>query len=68
MVFEPMVSRYQCVVLIDFSIPLFPVEVLAVANADPADNSTGGDLCLLFPLVNVVDNFVADIMGNPLTV
>lgn len=68
MVLEPMVTWYQYVVLIEFFIPLLPVEVLALANADLADDSTRGDLCFLFPPVNVVDHFVADIMGKPLAV
>lgn len=65
MVFKPVVSRDLRVVLIDFAVPLFPVEVLALADSNPANDSVGGNFRFMFPVTDVVDDFVADVMGNP---
>lgn len=66
MLLEPMVARNLGVVFVDFAVPLLPVVVFALANPDPANDSAGRDFCFLFPVRDIVDDFVADVMGNPL--
>ena len=54
------------VVFVDFSVRLLPVKVFALADPDPVHDSAGRDFCFLFPVSDVVNDFVANVMGNPL--
>ena len=65
-VLKPMIPRHLGIVFIDFSVTLLPVKVFTVADPDPADDLPRRDFCFLLPVANIVDDFVADVMGNPL--
>jgi hypothetical protein len=52
-------------VLVDFAVALFPVVELAGTQADPAEEAAGGDLGLVGPGVDEVDELVAGIVRNP---
>lgn len=65
-VLKPMIAGNLCIVFVDFAVTLFPVKVFALADSDPANNAAGRDFRFLFPVANVVDDFVANVMGNPL--
>jgi hypothetical protein len=62
------VAGYPCVVLVDFSVSVFPVVELAGGNAQPADESAGGQFGLLRPAVDEVDDLVTVVVGGPLSV
>jgi len=51
--------------LVDFAVALFPVVELAGAQTDPAEKTAGRDLALVAPGPNEIDEFVADVVGNP---
>lgn len=65
---QPVVSRNQRVVFVRFPIAFLPVKKLAGRDTDPADNATGSNFCFFFPVPDVVDDFVANVVGNPLSV
>ncbi len=51
-VFKPMVTSHRRIVFVDLAVTLLPVKAFALA--DPV------------PVANVVDDKVANVMGNPL--
>jgi hypothetical protein len=55
-------------VFIDFAVAGDPVVELAGGDAQPADESAGGQLGLASPAVDKVDDLVAMIVGGPLAV
>jgi len=63
---EPMIAWHLGVVFVDFAVTLLPVEIFALADPDPANDSAGRNFCLLFPVSDVVNDLVANVMGNPL--
>ena len=63
-----MVARHLGVVLIDFSVTVFPVMEFRACYTDPLNNRVSRDIGSLRPLIDVVDNGVADIVGNPFAV
>jgi hypothetical protein len=65
-VFKPMIARNLGVVFVDFAVALLPVKVFALADPDPANDATGRDFRFLFPVADVVNDFIANVMGNPL--
>src|SRR5260370_9243848 len=67
-VFEPPVPRDLAVVLVDLSVAVLPVMELAGAQSQPAQQSSGGQLGMLGPVVHVVDDLVAGVVGNPRSV
>ncbi len=64
-VFEPEVPRHLAVVLVDFSVSLLPVKILALRNADPLDDLGRRNLGPLGPVVGVVDDGVSRVVGSP---
>lgn len=65
---QPVVARDQGVVLVCFSKSLFPVKVLAGCDSYPGNKRLGSDASFVFPSSDVVDDFIADVVGNPLSV
>lgn len=65
---KPVVTRNPSVVLVDFAITLLPVEVFAGADPDPANDLAGWDFGFLFPGSDIVDDGIADVVGNPLSI
>jgi hypothetical protein len=62
---EPPIARNQIVVLIDLAVTLFPVVKLAGAQAKPLEKLTRRELRPVRPAVDVVDDFITCVMGNP---
>jgi hypothetical protein len=52
-------------VLVDFAVALFPVIKLAAAQLDPGAEAADGDLGLVAPGADEIDEFIPDIVGNP---
>jgi hypothetical protein len=55
-------------VLVDFAVAFLPVVELAGAQLDPAEEAAVGDLGLVAPAADEVNEIVADLMGNPASV
>jgi hypothetical protein len=64
-VFEPPVAGNLTIVLVDLAVAVFPVVELAGAQTNPPQQSAGGKLGALGPVVDVVDDLVAGVVGNP---
>jgi len=64
-IFQPPVARHQRVVFVDFSITFFPVVKLAATDAQPVDDRARRNLGSLRPVVDVIDDLVPRVVGNP---
>jgi hypothetical protein len=64
---EPVVARHPGVVFVDLAEALFPVVEFAGADADPGQEAIDGDLRLVAPGPDEIDELVAGIVGNPAT-
>jgi hypothetical protein len=62
-----MVARHPGIVLVDLTVAFLPVVELAGAQLDPAEETAGGDLGLVAPGADEVDELIARIVGNPAT-
>ena len=60
-----MVSGYLGVVFIRFAITTSPLVERTAVDLGPAQQLAQGDLGLFRPRTNGVNNFIANIMGNP---
>jgi len=65
---QPVISRDPCVVFVDFAVPLFPVIEFPGLNADPGDDLFCGNRGAFLPVSDVVDDVIADIVGNPASI
>lgn len=63
---EPVIARHPGVVFVDFAEAMFPEVELAGADADPAEEARLGDVALLGPGADEIDEVVADVVGDPL--
>ncbi len=63
--FEPPVAWDLAVVLVGLAVATFPIMELARAEPQPAQQTFGGQFRALRPVVDVVDDFVARVVGNP---
>ena len=63
--FKPPVARDLAVVLVGLAVATFPIMELARAEPQPAQQTFGGQFRALRPVVEVVDDFVARVVGNP---
>jgi hypothetical protein len=50
---------------VDFAEALLPVVEFARADADPGKEATDGNVRLVAPVADEVDELVAGVMGNP---
>ena len=50
---------------VDFTEAFFPIVKLAGAQADPTEKAAGGDLGLIGPGADEINEVVAGIVGNP---
>ena len=64
-VFKPMISWDLRVVLVRFTVALLPVVELTRMDSKPFHDQAFTDLALFIPIPDIVDDFVANIMGNP---
>ncbi len=62
---EPVVARHPGVVLVDLAEAVLPVVELAGADADPGEEATDGDVRLVAPVADEIDDGVAGVVGNP---
>jgi hypothetical protein len=65
---EPVVAWYPGIVLVDFAVTFLPVVELAGAQLDPVEEAAVGDLGLIAPAADEVDELVAALVGNPASV
>ena len=65
---QPMISWNPAVVLVDLTVALLPVVELSGLDADPANDMLGGNLGFVLPVAYVIDDDVADFVGNPASV
>jgi hypothetical protein len=64
-IIKPPVTGCFSVVCVGFSVPFFPLVELGFTDADPEDESCNRDACPFVPVVDVIDNGIAGIVGNP---
>jgi hypothetical protein len=62
---QPVIARHQAVVFIRLAIALAPVVELAAADAQPGDQRLVRQFRSRVPVANVVDDFIARVVGNP---
>jgi hypothetical protein len=62
---EPVVAGHPGVVLVDLAEALFPVMELAGADADPGEEATDGEVRLVAPGADEIDDGVAGVVGDP---
>jgi hypothetical protein len=65
---EPVIARNPGVVFIDLAETLDPVVVLAGADADPGQKVRRGNVALVGPGADEIDDLVAGVMGDPAAV
>ena len=65
-VVEPVIAWDPGVVFVDFAETLLPVVELAGTDADPAEEARRGDVALLGPGADEIDEAITDVMGDPL--
>jgi hypothetical protein len=64
-VFEPPVAGDQRVVLVGPAVAAAPVVELAGGDTQPGDEPVGRDFGACRPVGDVIDDGVADVVGNP---
>lgn len=64
-IFEPVIAWDFCVVLVHLAVPLLPGLKLTGGNTEPADQGLGRQFGFVGPVVDVIDDLVADIVGRP---
>src|SRR5207302_1943164 len=62
---EPMIARHPGIVLIDLTEAVPPVVELTLTDADPGDEAGDGDVGLVRPGADEIDDLIAGIVGNP---
>jgi hypothetical protein len=62
---EPVVAGHPGVVLVDLAEAVLPVVELAGADADPGEETTGGNVRLVAPGTDEIDDGVTGIVGDP---
>ena len=65
---EPMIARHPSVVFVDLAEACDPVLVLAAADADPGHEVRDGDVGLVRPGADEIDDRVARVVGHPAAV
>jgi hypothetical protein len=65
---EPVVAGDLAVVLIRFPVPLAPLVERSLGNGEPLEELFDGDFSLGLPVMDVVDQAVACVRGNPASV
>ena len=62
---EPVVAGDEGVVLVGLAEPVFPVVELAGGDAEPGEEATSGEVRLVAPVADKVDELVAGVVGHP---
>jgi len=63
--FQPMIAGHQAIVFVCLAVTLFPSVKFTQADADPLHQSLGRQFGASFPVLDVINDFVPGIMGNP---
>ena len=64
-IFEPPIAWDLAVVLVDFAVTVLPVVELTCAQAEPTQELTGWKLRAVGPMLDVVDDLITHVVGNP---
>jgi hypothetical protein len=64
-IFQPEIPGSLAVVFIDAAIAFFPAVEFAAGDPNPADKAGLGQFGTPGPMLNKINNCIADIMGNP---
>jgi len=64
-VFKPEVSWNPAVMFVDFAISTLPVVKLAGNDPKPDNKDNGSDSGFIGPVINEINNGIADVVGNP---
>jgi hypothetical protein len=64
-IFEPEISRDRTVVFVDFAVAFLPVEELAATDAQPSHDLLSGDFASLIPVIDVINDLITSVVGNP---
>src|SRR5437588_301695 len=62
---EPMVAWHPGVVFVDFAKAQLPIVEFAGSDADPGEEAARGDVRLVGPRADEVNDLIAGVMGNP---
>jgi hypothetical protein len=60
-----MVARHPSVVLVNLAEAMDPVVVFAGGDADPGEEATDGNVRLVAPDADEIDELIAGVVGNP---
>src|SRR5690554_1855811 len=66
-ILDPPVARDLPVVRVGLAVTMFPVVILAGRQADPAEQLADSDLRPFSPILDVINDLVSCIRGNPAT-
>ncbi len=64
-VLEPMIARDPAVVFVHFAVTLLPTVKGAFWHAHPAEDAMGRDVGPDLPMLHVIDDAIAYVVGNP---
>jgi len=64
-ILQPVVARDPAVVFVDLSIPLSPAVKRPLRYAQPSEDSVARNLCAVLPVVDVIDEGISRLVGNP---
>ena len=64
-VFQPMVPGDPAIVFVHLSVSLLPAVKGAFWYAHPAEDTPGCDLGTILPMMNIIDDAIAYVVGNP---
>ncbi len=64
-VFEPMVPGDPAIVFVDLSVTLLPTVKGAFWHTHPTEDAVGGNLGSILPMMNIIDDAIAYVVGNP---
>lgn len=64
-VLKPAVAGHVGVVFVGQAVAAPPVMKLAGGQAQPGEESRGGDLGTIGPVADIIDELIADVVGNP---
>ena len=64
-IFQPPVARHLAVVLVELAVAAFPIVKLARAQFQPAQQAFGRQFSAIRPALDIIDNLVASVVGNP---
>jgi hypothetical protein len=62
---EPVIAGNPGIVLVDLAEALDPIVEFAGADADPGQEVRPGDVALVGPAADEIDDLVAGVMGDP---